>query len=176
MERRIVKGASARSATAKRKRTERPGRCHHGPENHAQIRRVADELNKRRAKPNPMGRPPVAESSALRALRAMLAKADGPEAIRIGHMIEQTEALYRPRIAPQMPASKPPAAPVNDTGKADLPRGATYHGQPCRHCGGTLRYVKGWTCVTCNRRKSTAYAAARRARQQAAASGDNTSA
>jgi hypothetical protein len=169
MERRIIKGASARSATAKRKRTaQQPGAYLHGAEDRAQRYRIADELNERRAKPNPMGRPPAAESSALRALRAMLAKADGAEAIRIGRVIEQTEALYKPSYkAPQTAASEPPAAPV----KAKQQRGATYHGTPCRICGGTLRYLnsRDHPCVPCHRVKVLARVRRYHERQRATA-------
>lgn len=38
-----------------------------------------------------------------------------------------------------------------------IERGATYHGRPCEHGHGTLRYVRNERCVECQREKSNRY-------------------
>lgn len=46
----------------------------------------------------------------------------------------------------------------------------TFHGNPCKGCGGTLRYKSSRGCVACARKAGQANSAARRARLKQAAS------
>lgn len=45
----------------------------------------------------------------------------------------------------------------------------TFHGSPCKGCGGTLRYKSSRGCVPCARRRGKTNSAERRARLKQAA-------
>ena len=132
------------------------------PDAFSERQNIALEMEQRRAKPNPAARPLAKDSAALATLRRDLHHASGAERERIAAAIRNLEACYRPsakppREAPRKPAGEPSAAPVIDSGLRTPANGraasVTVIGNPCRVCGGRLRYRNGGLCVACQRIK-----------------------